>query len=101
MELIKMLFGCFDLVLIVVLIFLNYRFWKNYSVFNNCFPTVIFFLSFGFILPVISIIVEIKVNSSPGDDSFNLLYTYFRFPVYWVIGLVQLLIINYRINRSK
>ncbi len=89
-----MLFGYFDLILIIVLIFFNYCFWKKFSIFNNCLPSAIFFALFGIVLPLISIFIEVQVNSSPGDDSFNLLYVYFRFPVYWVIGIIQLIIIS-------
>ena len=96
-----MLFGYFDLTLIVILIFLNFRFWRELSTFNNCLPAAIFFASFGFILPLISMFVAIQLNSSSGDDAFNLLYTYFRFPVYWVIGLIQLIIISIRMNKCK
>lgn len=99
MELIKTLFGYFDLTLIVVLIFLNFRFWKNFSIFNNCLPVAIFFASFGLILPIISMIVEVQFYSNPSDDVSNILYTYFRFPMYWVIGLIQLIIIGFRVNK--
>lgn len=95
-----MLFGYFDLVLIVFLIFLNYRFWKKFSIFNNCLPAAIFFASFGLVLPIISMIVEIQLYSNPADDSYNLLYTYFRFPLYWAIGLIQLIVIGFRVNKK-
>lgn len=40
--------------------------------------------------------IEIKLNSSPGDDAFNLLYTYFRFPLYWILGFIQFIIIYFK-----
>ncbi len=94
-----MLFGYFDLALIIVLIFLNYRFSKL-SIFNNSLPAAIFFASFGLVLPIISMIVEIQLYSNQGDDAYNLLYTYFRFPVYWAIGLIQLIVIGIRVNKK-
>jgi len=44
--------------------------------------------------------VEIQLYSSSGDDAFNLLYTYFRFPVYWAIGLIQFIIIEFRVKKQ-
>ncbi|WP_262708606.1 hypothetical protein [Hyunsoonleella flava] len=40
--------------------------------------------------------MEIKLHASPGDDAFNLLYTYLRFPLYWIFGLIQFVIIYFR-----
>lgn len=56
---------------------------------------------FGLILPIISMFVEIKLYSNPGDDAYNLLYTYFRFPAYWVIGIIQLLTIVFVGNKNQ
>lgn len=93
--------GYFDFVLVVILILANYRFWKKFSVFDNCLITIIFISLFGFILPIISMFFEIQLNSSSGDDAFNLLYTFFRFPFYWAIGIIQLIIIGAKINNLK
>lgn len=101
MEMIKILFGYFDLVVIIGLLYFNFRFWNKLSTFNNCLSTTIFFVTFGLVLPLISMIVEIQLYSNPGDDAFNLLYTYFRFPVYWVIGVIQLIVIGFRLNKSN
>lgn len=34
-------------------------------------------------------------------DNFEMLYTYFRFPLYWVIGLAQLVILGSRLPTKK
>lgn len=47
---------------------------------------------FGFFLPVLSITVEIDRVTSEREvlDNFTLLYTYFRFPIYWLVGAIQI-----------
>ena len=86
-------FGYFDWILLAIIIIINIIYWKKLNQFNSCFEFFAFVSLFGFLLPFISMFIEIKLNSNPGDDAFNLLYTYFRFPVYWIIGIIQLLII--------
>ncbi len=100
MEFFNIYFGYFDLILVFILIITNYIFWNKFQVFNSCLPTALLFVLFGLVFPLVSMFIEIKLNSSPGDDAFNLLYTYFRFPVYWAIGLIQILIIHFRIKKA-
>lgn len=40
--------------------------------------------------------IEIQLHSTKGDEAINLLYTYFRFPLYWSIGFIQFVIIYFR-----
>ena len=50
-------------------------------------------LAFGLVLPAVSMGSEIHwpvVPRGTMTEAFNLLYTYFRFPLYWGLGLVQL-----------
>lgn len=52
-------------------------------------------LLYAIVLPLISQIVEVRrvVAINGKDDSFTLLYTYFRFPIYWLLGFIQFLIL--------
>ncbi|WP_157823456.1 hypothetical protein [Olleya sp. 1-3] len=33
-------------------------------------------------------------------DSFEVVYTFLRFPTYWVIGIIQMIIIGIRLSRK-
>lgn len=57
------------------------------------------------LVPIISLATEIQlaVNKFGIDDSFTLLYTYFKIPIWWIIGFFLLLYgsqINYRQNKT-
>lgn len=58
---------------------------------------------FGIVLPFISMKIEILKVKSEFEmiDSFNLLYTMFRFPMYWIIGICQFILINVHDKRKK
>ncbi len=34
-------------------------------------------------------------------DSFEVLYTYLRFPTYWIIGIIQTVIIGVKLSLKK
>ncbi|CAN5479441.1 hypothetical protein BH23BAC3_BH23BAC3_23970 [soil metagenome] len=95
-----MWFGYFDYLIIALLVFLNIKFWKT----KIKWLRFIFFggLLFGLLLPVISMAIELEmVESTKGGwiDSFEVWYTFMRFPTYWIIGFLQfvLLLIYYNI----
>ncbi|WP_111669895.1 hypothetical protein [Algoriphagus litoralis] len=99
-----MIFGYFDFLLIGLLIFLNIKFWKKQLDGNiGCF--LVFFL-FGILIPLVSQIIEVhRISISTGIiDSFEILYTFLRFPIYWLIGILQTILISLKkqevINKS-
>lgn len=51
-------------------------------------------LLFGFLLPFISQVIEVqRVKMTIGIiDSFEVLYTYLRYPTYWSLGIIQVVI---------
>lgn len=93
-------FGYFDQILLLIIIFLNFLYWKKFPQINGCIGLFILLILFGAILPIISIFIEIKLHSSPGDDAFNLLYNYFKFPIYWVLGILEIIIFLYQNNKK-
>ena len=101
MNSLHLFFGYYDIALIVLLIIANSILWNKFKIFNSCLPVGLLFILFGFVLPVISMFVTIQLYTRSGDEAINFLYTYFKFPVYWVLGLIQFFIINFRINKSK
>ena len=93
-----MLIGYFDYLIIAVLIFLNVKFWKtNFEKKVGCL--LVLFL-FGFVLPFISMIIELQIVGEWMDD-FEVVYTFLRFPTYWVIGIIQMIIIGIRLSRNS
>ena len=96
-----MILGYFDYAVIGILIFLNIIFWKKE--FTGKIGCLIGGLLFGFLIPAISMFIEIdRVEKTIGIiDSFEVLYTYLRFPTYWTIGIVQLIVIGIKYHLKK
>lgn len=96
-----MIIAYFDYIIIGVLILLNIKFWKKQiDVKIGC---LVGGISFGFILPFISMIIEIqRVNITIGIiDNFEILYTFLRFPTYWIIGIVQAIVTAIKLSLRK
>ena len=88
-----MIIGFFDFIVVGVLVLLNVLYWgKTIKTKSGC---LIGGLIFGLILPVMSQKIEIDRVASERIimDNFTLLYTYFKFPIYWIIGALQTLIV--------
>ncbi len=90
-----MLIGYFDYVIFGLLIILNIKYWKS-SIEKKvgCFTGG---LVFGFFLPFISMLVELQIVGE-WMDSFEVVYTYLRFPTYWIIGIIQIIIIGIKLS---
>lgn len=104
MKSIELLFGFFDIFIIAIIILINWYIFK-YKVFSY-FPWyvhVILGMTFILILPLTSCMVEYQTyinQSKVTPDGFEILYIWFRFPIYWALGLVEGLIINRILNRN-
>jgi hypothetical protein len=84
-----MLFGYFDYFVVGVLLFLNIKFWrKSFDRTDGCLLGAFLF---GFLVPLFSMMLELERVKLHGGwtDSFEVLYTYLRFPMYWLIGFIQ------------
>ena len=55
------------------------------------------------VLPLISLFEEIQrvTNPEPAVDAFELLYTYLKFPFYWTVGFIQVLILQLKNGKKK
>ena len=84
-----MIIGYFDYIVIGILLFLNIKFWKKEI--DRKTGCIVSGLLFGFLLPLISMIIEVqRVKMTIGIiDNFEVFYTYLRFPTYWIIGIIQ------------
>ena len=92
-----MLIGCFDYLIFGILVFLNVKYWKtNFEEKAGC---ILVGLIFGLLLPLVSMIVELQI-ADEWMDSFEVVYTFLRFPIYWIIGIIQMIIIGIRLSRK-
>ena len=88
-------FNYFDVIIFVVFIALNIGFCK--TKFNRfCLLYVVLFLILGILLPIISFLIEWQLANPSNEafDAFTMLYTYLKFPIYWLLFIVQIIIIN-------
>ncbi|MEM1121451.1 MAG: hypothetical protein AAGJ18_13450 [Bacteroidota bacterium] len=89
-----MILGNFDFWVFAILILANVYFYKKrVSGKIGCFAIG---LLFGLILPIISQKLEINNVSQEREilDNFTLLYTFCKFPIYWIIGGLQAIIFS-------
>jgi hypothetical protein len=84
-----MIVGYFEAIVLVMLVLVNIFFWKK-SIKQNV-GCLITGLLFGLILPMISQKIEIERVTSEREiwDNYELLYTFLRFPIYWIVGAIQ------------
>ncbi len=96
-----MFFGIFDYIIVAIILIFNFSAWK-YKIIKKCnwIFYLIAFLFFGIIFPVISIHYEIQEAAKDQTfiDNFTLLYTFFRFPVWWLIGFLEILWLRYSLK---
>ena len=90
----------FDLLVVLAIIIFNILFWKKKS--NTGIGCAIGFLLM-IVLPLISQFEEIQRYTADKEivDSFELLYTYLKFPFYWTVGFIQVLILQLKNGKKK
>lgn len=95
-----MFIGYFDYGVLFLLVIANVYFWKKNL--KGKIGCLISGFLFGIVLPIISMKIEMSRISKEYEiiDGFNLLYTYFRFPMYWIIGIFQTIVMNVN-NKSQ
>ncbi|NOU61991.1 hypothetical protein [Marinifilum caeruleilacunae] len=89
-----MFIGYFDYIIFGLLLLFNVLYWKKR--FNGKTGCLIIGILFGVAIPYVSMEIELLRVKSEFEmiDGFNLLYTIFRFPMYWIIGILQSILIN-------
>ena len=92
-----MIIGYFDYLILAILIIFNVKFWTLEIKGYGC---AIGLVLFGIILPIISMMIEItRVQNSTGImDNFEVLYTYLKFPIYWILGVIQFILFAVRMS---
>lgn len=101
----NMIFGIFDFLIIGMLLIGDFYFWKSKKILKiNWVTLIIWFLLFFVALPYLSSKYEFWVANKKYDgeaDSFNFWYIYFKWPIYWIIGLLEIMIIVNSNRRVK
>lgn len=97
------LFGYFDIFLLFLLIALNIIIWK-YDILKSVTWKISIpgFLLLFFFFPMLSTKVEVNNVYSHFKvvDGFNLLYIWFRWPTWWILGIIEM-IVFIKIVRTK
>ncbi|AZB28543.1 hypothetical protein EB354_04285 [Chryseobacterium balustinum] len=92
-----MFFGTFDYIILTLIFIFNLGIWK-YKIIRkrNWILYLIAFFLLGFIIPFFSMGFEINkaTENEPVIDNFTLLYTYFRFPIWWFISAIEVFILR-------
>ena len=108
MELNNVLINGYDLIIITIIIIANILYYAKLRKLKTskpigCLIEILLLILFSIAFPLISIHFEIKLSVAkvPMTESFNLLYTFFRFPLYWSIGIIQLLVYKFFTSRFK
>ena len=96
--------GVFDYAIFGILIIVNVLFWKRtFAIKTGC---IVGLIIFGLILPSISAVVEINnyqdfSEGKPFSDKFEILYTLYRFPIYWSVGILQIVLLAIKNRELK
>ncbi|MBV1887902.1 MAG: hypothetical protein KUG51_01290 [Urechidicola sp.] len=98
--------GLYDYIIFGLLIAMNVLLWKKkLAIKTGC---ILGLLIFGLILPFISMIIEIDnyqefSEGKPFDDRLEILYTLYRLPIYWSVGIIQILVlvVKNKLNKTK
>lgn len=95
-----MIIGYFDYIVLGVLIILNILFWRK--TIKRKIGCLLGGLLFGIALPIVSMSIEIDRVTEEMDiiDNFTLLYTYLKFPIYWITGALQSGLIEYKNKKA-
>jgi len=87
-----MLLGQYDNYILGAILLINGIIWiSKIEVQFNWKVNVLLIILFGFVLPYLSALLERQYVYETHEmvDGFNLLYLFFRWPTYWVIGFFE------------
>lgn len=89
------LFNYSDIAILILFNIVIYFLLKKTTIIDNKLK-VIFMILFLIVFPLVSIKIEINNVHKKFEvvDSFNLLYTYLKIPIWWVIGILNYYILK-------
>lgn len=99
----QMLFNYFDIIILVVIVITDLLIWKYRPIKKLDWKllTVVFLLLF-IVVPYISTKIEqYQVHQTEEMiDGFNLLYIFFKYPIWWTIGIIEIMTIRRLIKKK-
>jgi len=84
----------FDIISIAVLVYLNISNWhRKNSKFSIYLVSIIIL---GLLCPFLSFMIEWELNPADEEvfDAFTMFYSLFKFPIYWFLLIIQLIVLN-------
>jgi len=90
------LFTYFDLIILLLILIINFKIvLKRSKVVLSWITISLFIISFLFIFPYLSTELESHLVHSRNEvvDGFNLFYLWFKWPIYWLVGTLELIFI--------
>lgn len=96
-------FNYYDIIILIVLIFMFTFFTNDRIKVDRIIIRVINVALMFLIIPILSMGIEIQlaVNKFGIDDSFTLLYTYLKVPIWWFLGIFLISYGSFINNRKK
>lgn len=96
-ETVSVFFGKFDFFVLFLILIFNLFYYYNIRIIKlHTSIYILFFIIIILIIPYVSGVIEarnaVKLNGIV--DGFNLVYCFFRFPIWWLIGFGELIIIQ-------
>jgi hypothetical protein len=101
----SMFVGYFDYAVLALVIGINAKYSKRYGSGSlGCWSLLAMGLLYCLVLPVLSMGIELeRARRPPGVsvDGFEFLYTWLRFPMYWVLFVLQVSFLAIYSSRQK
>jgi len=96
----------FDIIIVISLVAINYYlFSKKKNVELSWYFIAIYIFCFLVLFPYISIKLEVYIVRSCYDidalEGFNLAYIWLKWPLYWVLGVIEFIILYLIISRKN
>lgn len=98
------LIGYFDIVMFLLLLAFNLLVWKfDFLKSLNCGILLIFSVVLFIIIPLIASFFEAHLVHSTYEmvDGFNLLYIWLKWPIYWLVGIIELILLRLILLNKK
>ena len=82
-----MIVSYFDIIVAVVILLINFLFWKRKI---SLLQKIIWVILVAIVLPLLSINFEFRsVKQTENFDALTMAYTFLKFPLYWFIALIR------------
>ena len=97
------LLNYFDICFLIILNISFYFIYIKNNVGMDALQKITWFFLFGIVIPLVSVKIEINsiYRAYAVVDPFNLWYTFFRFPTWWTIGVLNYILLRAILKKLK